>query len=174
MGLPGVCGPFDCLGWMAQQIAELFNDCPLAQCAYPAAPAAYAPPMPPPCPMMPPMPCPMGLPAPPVVPCMAPPMPVRCGVKWVLRHESDAIHIAGPGVEGVCDRVVYLGQGDNVILEGKVRLKYNRESQKAQVSAERIGVNLGDGQIQLNVPKMAEEPAVTDLFRFSGWFGNCN
>ena len=172
MGMP--CCDWDCMSWIARQIADLAA-CNGYQgqpgCVAPCMATMPAPPMPmmPPMPPMPPMPCMMPPPPPPV--CMTnPPGAARPACAWTLRHTPDAIHISGPCVEGTCESVSYSGQGDSVMLKGHVHLEYGKDGEKAEVSADRVNVSLEDGRLQLNVARSPEKPSPEVMQFLSGFW----
>lgn len=121
------------------------------------------------CPPMPPCVC-----CPPAPPCCVPcactvPAPMACG-SWTLSTCQEGIHIAGPGVEGGCDRVSFGGPDGCVTLEGHVHLKCHKDGRHAEVSADRVCVRLADMSVQVNGNCPAPMPPCSDNLG-SIWMG---
>jgi hypothetical protein len=177
-GLSCFGGECDCLGWMAEQITKFFaNGASAAQASGAVAPCVATVPMPaplplpcmPPMPGVPPAPGIIGMVMPGMIPCAAAPAPACCAMKpagpWKISHAAEGVCVSGPNLEARCDCVIYSGCGDCVVLQGHVQLKYHKDSDKAEIHAERISLNIHDGSIHLNVPKAGTEP-VTEAFQF--------
>ena len=73
------------------------------------------------------------------------------------------VHVCGSFFKGTCDNVVRNTADGSLVLEGHVDLKYDRQGQKAQVSAERVLVGIADGRLEV---KPVEKPQV-----FTFWLG---
>lgn len=73
------------------------------------------------------------------------------------------IQVSGSFWKGSADAVTRNTADGSILLEGHVKLKYDKEGQKAEVSAERVVVGVADGRLEV---KPVEQPQT-----FTFWIG---
>src|SRR5262249_17434546 len=73
------------------------------------------------------------------------------------------IHVNGSFVKGSADSVTRNTVDGSLLLEGHVKVKYEKNGQKADVSAERVVVGVADGRLEVK----RVEPTQT----FTFWLG---
>jgi hypothetical protein len=80
------------------------------------------------------------------------------GESFLVCVDSKQVHLKGHSFKASADSITRVGQEDRFILEGHVSLKCDRDGQHADVSAQRVLVNLAEGSFEI---KPAPKPAVT-------------
>ena len=73
------------------------------------------------------------------------------------------VQVNGSFFKGSADTVTRNSADGSILLEGHVKLKYEKAGQKAEVSAERVAVGVADGRLEV---KPVEQTQV-----FSFWIG---
>jgi len=80
-----------------------------------------------------------------------------------LSVAAKQVHVCGSFFKGTADSVTRNATSNTLVFEGHVDLKYERQGQKAQVSAEHVVVGVADGRLEV---KPVEKAQV-----FSFWSG---
>jgi hypothetical protein len=76
------------------------------------------------------------------------------------------LHVSGSFVKGSADSVTRNTLDGSILLEGHVKVKYEKDGQKAEVSAERVLFGVADGRLEVKPVEKADRAAV-----FSFWTG---
>jgi hypothetical protein len=79
------------------------------------------------------------------------------GESFLVCVDGKQVHLKGHSFKASADSITRVGQEDRFILEGHVSLKSDRDGQHADVSAQRVFVNLAEGSFEI---KPAAKPAV--------------
>jgi len=91
-------------------------------------------------------------------------MVLKVGTESLKLSVADKqIRVCGSFVKGSADAIIRNTGDGSILLEGHVKLKYEKEGQKAEVSAERVVVGVADGRLEV---KPVEQQAVNFI-----WFG---
>jgi hypothetical protein len=69
---------------------------------------------------------------------------------------NDPWRLSAPGIEATADRVTWIRDTDQVLLEGNVVLKLTQENQPATIITERALVNIEDGTYEVMPPNLEE------------------
>jgi hypothetical protein len=69
------------------------------------------------------------------------------------------VKVTSAGLEASCDHLTIGWVDDRVVLEGRVRLKWNKEGQEAEVFADRLSVKLYGGGPSPTAPTESAKPA---------------
>ena len=59
------------------------------------------------------------------------------------------VRISGAFVTATADRLVRMGHDDRMVLEGHVQLTYDKDGQRAEVTAEHVIVGLAQGDLEI-------------------------
>src|SRR5262249_30059966 len=79
------------------------------------------------------------------------------GAACMLSVGNKQVHLKSPSFVASADSITRVGQEERFILEGHVSLKCDRDGQHADVTAERVFVNLAEGSFEI---KPAPRPSV--------------
>jgi lipopolysaccharide export system protein LptA len=71
------------------------------------------------------------------------------GTACTLCVGNKQVHLHGPAFKASADSITRVGQEERFILEGHVSLKCDRDGQHADVTAERVVVNLAEGSFEV-------------------------
>jgi lipopolysaccharide export system protein LptA len=82
-----------------------------------------------------------------------------------LEITGKQIQVSGSFLKATGDRLTHNRADGSLLLEGKVKLSYSKNGQKAEITAQRIAVGVGDGSLVV--------PPTEDLGQqlFSFWTG---
>ncbi|MCS6850354.1 MAG: hypothetical protein NZ700_04200 [Gemmataceae bacterium] len=71
---------------------------------------------------------------------------------WTFRHSCEGIRVTGQCLEGTCEAVHVQGPGGGLVLEGNVRLKYQKDGETAEISADKLSLSVDQGGIRVCLP----------------------
>jgi protein involved in polysaccharide export with SLBB domain len=75
----------------------------------------------------------------------------RGDVGWTVTAVNGRIHVAGSGFSAYADSVRATGQPEQLLLEGNVRLSYDKDGTQMKVSADRFALGQVGGAIQFTL-----------------------
>lgn len=78
-----------------------------------------------------------------------------CHIK--LAASGKQIALSGGCVHATADRVVRMTRDNCIALEGHVHLAYHKQSEKAEVTCDRVAINLADGRLEIGSSPMPSE-----------------